>query len=79
MEDGFLDNIIDMFKHDKSLYSLLGDMLKDERSRVRIGTIALIETLCTEDRANLLSAIPNITQLLNDDNPTIRGRNNRGP
>ncbi len=73
MENGFLENIIDMFKHDKSLYSLLGDLLGDERSRVRIGTVALVETLQTEDRSNVIKAIPGIARLLGDSHPTIRG------
>ncbi len=73
MENGFLENIIDMFKHDKSLYSLLGDLLGDERSRVRIGTVALVETLQTEDRSNVIKAIPGIAMLLGDPHPTIRG------
>ena len=73
MENGFLENIVDMFKHDKSLYSLLGDLLGDERSRVRIGTVALVETLQAEDRSNVIKAIPGIARLLGDPHPTIRG------
>ena len=73
MENGFLENIIDMFKQDKSLYSLLGELLGDERSRVRIGTVALVETLQAEDRSNVIKAIPEIARLLGDPHPTIRG------
>ncbi len=73
MENGFLDNIIDMFKHDKNLYPLLGELLADERSRVRIGVVALVETLQDEDREHIIAAIPNIAKLLKDSNPTIRG------
>ncbi len=73
MENGFLDNIVDMFKHDKTLYSHLGDLLGDERSRVRIGTVALVETLHAEDSINVIEAIPGIAKLLHDPNPTIRG------
>jgi HEAT repeat protein len=73
MENGFLDNIIDMFKHDKSLYQLIGALLADERSRVRIGVVALVETLQTEDKEHIIKAIPNIAKLLKDENPTIRG------
>jgi hypothetical protein len=73
MENGFLENIVDMFKHDKTLYSLLGDLLGDERSRVRIGTVALVETLKAEDRSNIVEAIPGIAKLLKDPNPTLRG------
>ncbi len=73
MENGFLENIVDMFKHDKTLYCHLGDLLGDERSRVRIGTVALVETLHTEDKNNVVEAIPGIAKLLKDPNPTIRG------
>ena len=41
MENGLLDNIIDMFKRDDSLYAYVGDLLTDERMRVRIGITAL--------------------------------------
>lgn len=73
MESGFLENIIDMFKHDKSLYPMIGDMLGDERGRVRLGTIALVETLKTEDLDNVLAAVPGVARLLKNPNPTIRG------
>ena len=48
MEGGYLDNIIDMFKHDKSLYEYIGDLMTDERMRVRIGATALMEELRKE-------------------------------
>lgn len=73
MENGFLENIIDMFKHDKSYYPFIGEMLGDERMGVRIGTVALVETLKTEDIENVLLAIPGIAKLLKDSNATIRG------
>lgn len=73
MENGFLENIVDMFKHDKSYYPFIGDMLGDERMGVRIGTTALVETLKTEDIDNVLLAIPGIAKLLRDANATIRG------
>ena len=73
MEKGFLDNIVDMFRRDKSYYPLLGDLLGDERSRVRIGTIALVETLMEDKYDSIVSAVPEIAKLLKDSNPTIRG------
>jgi len=73
MENGFLDNIIDMFRHDKSLYHLIGDLLADERSRVRIGVVALVESLQAEDSKHIIEAIPSVAKLLKDENPTIRG------
>lgn len=73
MEKGFLENIIDMFKHDKSLYPFVGNMLGDERMGVRIGTVALVEALKEVDIDHVLLAIPGIAKLLGDENPTIRG------
>lgn len=73
MENGFLDNIVDMFKHDKSLYGYVGDLMRDERMRVRIGVTALIETLKRDDSENIPRAIPYILPLLKDKNPVTRG------
>ena len=72
MEKGFLENIIDLFKHDANLYSFVGDLVKDERFSVRIGISALIETLKIEDAENISKAMPSIIPLLKDRNPTIR-------
>ena len=73
METGFLENIVDMFKQDKSYYSYIGDLMGDERMQVRIGTFALVETLMAENLDSIVSAIPGIAKLLKDENPTIRG------
>jgi len=72
MEKGFLENIIDMFKHDMSLYAYVGDLVKDERIRVRIGVTALVETLKKEDPENVPKALSFILPLLRDQNPVIR-------
>lgn len=73
MENGFLENIIDMFRHDKSLYPMIGEMLSDERSRVRIGAFALVETLMGEDFPTVVKAIPGIGEVLKNPHPTVRG------
>ena len=73
MENGLLENIIDMFKHDISLYEYVSDLMTDERMRVRIGTIALLETLKKEDPQNIGKAVRSITPSLKDENPLIRG------
>lgn len=73
MEKGFLENIIDMFKHDRSLYPLMGDLMTDGRVRVRLGISALVETLARDDPENILSSIPSISGLLKNQNPTVRG------
>jgi len=73
MEGGLLDNIIDMFKHDKNLYELVTELMTDERMRVRIGVTALLETLILEDPENVKKTIPRILFLLKHENPVIRG------
>ena len=73
MEKGFLENIIDMFKHDRGLYALIGDLMRDERIRVRIGMTALVEDLSKSDRQHIRHAVPGIAALLKDMNPPTRG------
>jgi hypothetical protein len=73
MENGLLDNIIDMFKHDKDLYPYVGSLIADERLRVRIGTTALIEILNKEDGEHIHEAVPSVLPLLKDQNPVVRG------
>jgi hypothetical protein len=73
MEKGFLENIIDMFRHDKDLYRLVGDLMADERMRVRLGITVLVETMAKEDPDNIARSIPGIADLLKDPNPTVRG------
>jgi HEAT repeat protein len=72
MEKGFLENIIDMYKYDSSLYTHIGELMKDERLIVRIGISALLDTLKTEDFKNISKAIPSILPLLKDKNPVLR-------
>jgi hypothetical protein len=74
MENGFLENIIDMFRQDPALWSAVPEMITDERSRVRIGTIALAETFSGEHEAEIAKALPDIAlNGLGHPEPTIRG------
>lgn len=73
MDGGYLDNIIDMFKHDKNYFPYIGTLLGDERMAVRIGATALVETLKDEDPENVLITIPGIAKLLKDPSSVIRG------
>lgn len=73
MEKGFLENIIDMFKHDNTLYALIGELIQDERIRVRIGITALMEELKAQDAGNLSKAAPNILPLLALKDPMLQG------
>jgi len=73
MEKGFLDNIIDMFKHDESLYPFITDMIRDERVRVRLGGTVLVEELARLNQTSLVRLIPILASHLTDKNPTVRG------
>ena len=73
MEKGFLENIIDMFKHDASLYGLIGRLIQDERVRVRVGTTALMEEMKKGGDMNMSKALPGLMPLLQHNNPVVRG------
>ena len=73
LENGLLDNIVDMFKHDENLYEYAGDLLTDERMRVRIGAIALFEALGKEAPDKVKRALPSVLSLLENQNPVVRG------
>lgn len=73
MEKGFLENIIDMFRHDYKLYGLVGELIQDERVRVRIGVTALMEELSLLDAHYVRDAVSHLLPLLNHDNPVVRG------
>jgi hypothetical protein len=73
MGNGFLENIIAMFKQDSSLYRFIPDMLGDENLRVRLGATALVEELVVEHRKELSAAVPGTVRLLTQESPTIRG------
>ena len=73
MEQGFLENILDMFRHDVSLFPLISNLMGDERGKVRIGTVALVEILKQNHYSDILTALHSIAKLLKHPNPTIRG------
>jgi hypothetical protein len=73
MESGFLENIIDMFRHDSGLYRLAGELIQDERVRVRIGITALIEELRKLDPEHISEAVPFLLPLLAHREPVVRG------
>jgi HEAT repeat protein len=73
MENGFLENIIDMFRHDSALYGVVGELIRDERIRVRIGVTALMEELRRLDPDNIILAQKNLLPLLDHTEPVVRG------
>jgi HEAT repeat protein len=73
MEAGFLENIIDMFRHDSSLYDLVGELIQDERVRVRMGVTALMEELKIRDGENISRAVEPLLPLLCHKEDFVRG------
>lgn len=72
MESGFLENIVDMFKHDRGFYAHVPALMADERSRVRIGITALVDELKDQHAWEINLLVPALAPLLKHNNPTIR-------
>jgi len=73
MENGFLENIIDMYRHDVTLYRLIGELIQDERVRVRLGVTALMEELKKIDPDHIILAQEQLLPLLNHTDAVVRG------
>ncbi len=73
MENGFLENIIDMYRHDVTLYRLIGELIQDERVRVRLGVTALMEELKKIDPDHTILAQEHLLPLLNHTDAVVRG------
>ncbi len=73
MGKGFLENIIDMFKHDPSLFRFLPDLISSENTRVRIGTAALLEELKDSFSERIEETLPDLVKLLKNGDATLRG------
>jgi len=73
METGFLDNIIEMLRQDPALFPVIPMLVRDERSRVRLGAAALIEALRDDREPYLADLVPGIAAALTHENPNVRG------
>lgn len=73
IEMGHVENIAAMFRQDQRLYSLTGDLLRDERFVVRIGMAVLFEELAATRPAETQLAIPVLLPLLQEETPYLRG------
>ncbi|MBF0456532.1 MAG: HEAT repeat domain-containing protein [Nitrospirae bacterium] len=73
MEKGFLDNIIDMFKYEPDIYPVAPRLISDERMRVRLGAIALLESLAEINFGHLEEIADAIAPLLKSESTLIRG------
>lgn len=73
LEQGFADSIAAMFRRDTSLYAAVGELLRDERFAVRMGTAVLFEELVETRPAEVRLAVPHLEPLLADKIPWVRG------
>ena len=73
LELGHVENIVAMFKQDRTLYSLTGDLIRDERFTVRLGVAVLFEELAALHLDDIQLAIPTLLPLLEETNPILRG------
>lgn len=73
LELGHVENIVAMFKQDRGLYGLTGDLLRDERFTVRLGVAVLFEDLAGIRPGEVALAIPSLVPLLRENNPILRG------
>ena len=73
LELSHVENIVAMFKQDRNLYSLTGDLLRDERFTVRLGIGVLFEELAIIHPQEIFLATPSLLPLLQEQNPILRG------
>jgi len=73
LELGHVENIVAMYKQDTGLYNLAGDLIRDERFAVRLGTAVLFEELAVVQPNEIFLAIPSLLPLLQEENPLLRG------
>lgn len=73
LEGGKLESVTELFRYNKNLYLIVGNLLRDERMKVRLGTNMLIDELREEKPDDVKWALPGLLPLLSDESPTIRG------
>jgi len=73
LEMGHAENVVALFKKDTTMYSLSGDLLRDERFYVRLGTAVLFEELTQLRPQEVKLALPSLLPLLKEPDPFLRG------
>jgi hypothetical protein len=74
LDQGHVENIIAMFRHEQRYYKWTGDLLLDERFSVRLGLSVLFEELAGTEGDRLSLAIPSLVEVLkNSEDPLFRG------
>ena len=74
LEMGHVDNIVAMFKQDPSCLNMAGELIQDERFRVRMGMAVLFEELALIMPAAMLTrSVPSLAALTDHAAPYVRG------
>ena len=73
LEQGLVENIVSMYKQDSAYYRFVGDLLRDERFRVRMGVAVLFEWLIEERPGEVAQAVPYLQPLLAEETAYMRG------
>jgi hypothetical protein len=73
LDQGHVENIVALFRHEPGCYAWTGDILRDERFTVRLGVTVLFEELRKTRADGLELAIPSLVRLLRVNEPLLRG------
>lgn len=73
LDQGHVENIAAMFRHEPRYYAWTADILRDERFSVRLGVSVLFEELRKTQPDKIELAIPSLVQLLSAKEPLLRG------
>ena len=73
LDQGHVENIVAMFRHEPRYYAWTGDILRDERFSVRLGVSVLFEELRKSQPDKIELAVQSLVELLNANEPLLRG------
>jgi len=73
LESGDLERVISLFTYNKSLYSIVGNLIKNGDMKVRLGTVMLVEELAETKPEDVKLILPKLLPLLKDESATVRG------
>jgi hypothetical protein len=73
LELGHVENIMAMFRQNPALYALSGELVRDERFKVRMGMAVLFEEMRALRPQEMALAIPSLLPVLAEAQPWMRG------
>ncbi len=73
LESGELEKVTSLLRYNKTLYAVVGGLVKDERMKVRLGINMSIEELQHEKPEDVGIAVSSLLPLLKDESAMIRG------